>query len=260
MQLYDSGGGEYVDPPQWQVTSLDWIRGFNITTLSMTVLFCAYVQCRYLIPLKITRVLIVFFYVFSYLTLLGSIAEAIAHLNTPGEIMYDASENNISIAEIADIISNFSCYLLGFLYIETMIHIALSVRTLSGKNTIDEVKKVMTIFSVTMITLVVILTILGSIVMYNNGINHSLMDPLYAFSNLVMTVMYIVTLVFMTKTMNHFNKVDLKSIRRSIYLQFSFLLVSFATRTLYYLIVWIVHDLNVFKLDLTTAHYYIMLS
>ena len=109
------------------------------------MVFCIYVHCAYLRPLGISRTLILLFYLLSYTTLIGCIEQVVANLITPDCIMYRQDERDVSSAEIGDMISNFAFILFGFLYIATMIQIALSVRVMQGKNSLNWSKNVMRI-------------------------------------------------------------------------------------------------------------------
>ena len=106
--------------------------------------------------------------------------------------------------------------LFGFMYIATMIQIALSVRILTKKNTVNEMKLVLKLVYIGIIIVVLILVTTGTIIMLNDGISHDYMDPLYATIYLVLSALYCITLVFMLGTLNGLNQAGLKGEKASI--------------------------------------------
>ena len=121
-------------------------------------------------------------------------------------------------------------------------------------------KIVLTMVYIGIIVLVVALAIAGTIIMLNNVFAHNLMEPLYATTFFILSVLYCVTLIFMLGTLNNLNQVGLKDERKSIVKQFGFFLLAFLTRTFYYFIVFLIHDADIFDIDHREIHFYMMFT
>ena len=87
------------------------------------------------------------------------------------------------------------------------------------------------------------------------------MDPLFAVTYFFLSSLYCITLIFMVGTLNSLNQVGgLKDEKASIMKQFGFFLLSFVSRTIYYLTVFAIHDKHLIQIDLRDLHYYIVVT
>ena len=236
--------------PTFAHWSLRVIRCINIIMLTATMVFCIYVHLAYLRPLGISKTLILLFYLLSYTTLVGCLEQVIANLITPDCIMYAKDERDLSIAEIGDITSNFAFILFGFLYIATMIQIALSVRVMQGKNSLSWSKNMMRAIYALMLMATLAIVVSAAIIIPNNNYTHNYFDPLYAITFLVMSILYCIVFTILTRTISSLDGVGLKNEKASITKQFAFFFLSFISRTLYYAGVYYVQDKDVLNEDL----------
>ena len=84
------------------------------------------------------------------------------------------------------------------------------------------------------------------------------MEPLYAVTYFILSVLYCITLIFMLGTLNNLNQVGLKDEKKSIVKQFGFFLLAFCTRSTFYFVIYLFHDVNILGTHHENLHFYMM--
>ena len=223
-----------------QVLSLIILFSVDCAILTFNLIFALYISIIYFCRLRVKAPLIILFYVFADLTTLFRLVEMVFVLLDL--LQYDDSESKIlrlftePKVEICRSIAYLTYLTVGVIVVSTMFQIGLSLRMVSGEIDFSRATNMSRGFYVVMYLIMFLASGIELFlhIYYDENIDdirlNKIFDTLWF---TLVTIIYIIVIVFLIKQLNKINEQELRQEKISIIRQFVIFLVGYVIGVIY---------------------------